>query len=126
MKDYEGIECPHKDPLVITTVITNFEVGRMLVDIGSSMDILFLDAYLKLMMSRAHIRPVATPVVGFTRVSISPLGDENLLVTMGKHPQQATKMVEFTVIDMNEGAYNGIIDRPALVQFEAMVSLINL
>ncbi|GAA0151748.1 hypothetical protein LIER_10402 [Lithospermum erythrorhizon] len=54
-KDFEGIECPHEDPLVITPVIANFEVGQMLVDTGSSIDILFLDAYLKLWMSRAQI-----------------------------------------------------------------------
>ncbi|GAA0157809.1 hypothetical protein LIER_14994 [Lithospermum erythrorhizon] len=53
-------------PLVITPVIANFEVGHMLVDTGSSVDILFLDAYLKLGMSRAQILLVATPLVGFT------------------------------------------------------------
>ncbi|GAA0174040.1 hypothetical protein LIER_27512 [Lithospermum erythrorhizon] len=35
----------------------------MVVDTGSSVDILFLDAYLKLGMSRAQIRPVATPLI---------------------------------------------------------------
>ncbi|GAA0139327.1 hypothetical protein LIER_00893 [Lithospermum erythrorhizon] len=35
-------------------------------------------------------------------------------------------MVEFTIVDMNEGAHNGIIDKPALAQFEAVVSLIHL
>ncbi|GAA0171957.1 hypothetical protein LIER_25877 [Lithospermum erythrorhizon] len=63
-KDFEGIECPHEDPLVITLVIKNFEVGRMLVDTGSSVDILLFDACLKLGMSQ--IRPVATPLAGFT------------------------------------------------------------
>ncbi|GAA0155561.1 hypothetical protein LIER_13263 [Lithospermum erythrorhizon] len=51
---------------MITPVIVNFEVGRMLVDTESSEDILFLDAYLKLGMSWAQIRPMATPLVGFT------------------------------------------------------------
>ncbi|GAA0184382.1 hypothetical protein LIER_31670 [Lithospermum erythrorhizon] len=50
-KDFEGIECPHEDPLLITLVIANFEVGHMLVDTGRSVDILFLDAYMKLGMS---------------------------------------------------------------------------
>ncbi|GAA0150961.1 hypothetical protein LIER_09783 [Lithospermum erythrorhizon] len=99
-KDFEGIECPHEDPLVINPVIANFEVGRMLVDTRSSVDILFLDAYLKLGMSWEEIRPVATPLVGFTRHAVSPLGVANLMVTMGKHPQQVTKMVEFTMVNM--------------------------
>ncbi|GAA0147076.1 hypothetical protein LIER_06867 [Lithospermum erythrorhizon] len=98
----------------------------MLVDTGSSVHILFLDAYLKLGMSRAQIRPVATPLVRFTGDAVSSLGVSNLMVTMGKHPQQATKMVEFTIVDIADGAYNGIIGRPTLSQFEAVVSPVHL
>ncbi|GAA0155038.1 hypothetical protein LIER_12861 [Lithospermum erythrorhizon] len=46
----------------------------MLVDTRSTVDILFLDAYHKLGMSRAQIRPEATPLVGFTRDTVNPLG----------------------------------------------------
>ncbi|GAA0170816.1 hypothetical protein LIER_24997 [Lithospermum erythrorhizon] len=98
----------------------------MLVDTGSLGDILFRDTYLKLGMSRAQIRPVANPLVGFTGDAVSPLGMSNLMVTMGKHPQQAMKMVEFTIVDMADGTYNGIIGRPTLSQFKAVVSLIHL
>ncbi|GAA0153150.1 hypothetical protein LIER_11462 [Lithospermum erythrorhizon] len=42
--DFERIAFPHEDSLVITPVIVNFQVGRMLVDTRSSVDILFLDA----------------------------------------------------------------------------------
>ncbi|GAA0156315.1 hypothetical protein LIER_38253 [Lithospermum erythrorhizon] len=38
-KDFEGIECPHEDPMVITPVIAKFEVGRIRVDTGSLIDI---------------------------------------------------------------------------------------
>ncbi|GAA0163166.1 hypothetical protein LIER_19102 [Lithospermum erythrorhizon] len=80
-------ECLYEDPLVITLVIANFEVGRMLVDTGSSVDILYLDAYLKLGMSQVQIRPVPTLLVWYTRDAVSLLGAMNLMVTMGKHPQ---------------------------------------
>ncbi|GAA0140486.1 hypothetical protein LIER_35248 [Lithospermum erythrorhizon] len=70
----------------ITLVILNFKVGRMLEDTGNSIDILFLDAYLKLGMSRAQIHPVATPLDGFTGDIVSPLGVANLMVNMGKYP----------------------------------------
>ncbi|GAA0173625.1 hypothetical protein LIER_27203 [Lithospermum erythrorhizon] len=84
-KDFEGIECPHEDPLVITPVIANFEIWH-----------------------------VATPLVGFTCDSVIPLGMNYIMVNMKKHPQQATKMVDFTIVDMSEGAYNGIIVQPSL------------
>ncbi|GAA0160543.1 hypothetical protein LIER_17077 [Lithospermum erythrorhizon] len=101
----------------------------MLVDTGSSvdpLDILFLDAYLKLGISRAQIRPVATSLVGFTGDAVSPLGVSNLMVTMGKYSQHASRMVEFPIVDMADGAYHGSIGRPTLSQFEAIVSPIHL
>ncbi|GAA0164093.1 hypothetical protein LIER_19810 [Lithospermum erythrorhizon] len=76
-------------------------------------------------ISRALIRPVATPLVWFTGDVVSPLGVSNLMMRMGMHPQQVMKMVEFTIMDMADGAYNGIIDRPVLSQFEAVVSPIH-
>ncbi|GAA0143821.1 hypothetical protein LIER_04415 [Lithospermum erythrorhizon] len=44
-KELEGIEIPHDDPLIISPVIANFLVARMLVDTGSSANILYLGAY---------------------------------------------------------------------------------
>ncbi|GAA0151258.1 hypothetical protein LIER_10014 [Lithospermum erythrorhizon] len=37
-----GIEVPHDDSIIIAPVITNYTVDRMLVDMGSSVDILYL------------------------------------------------------------------------------------
>ncbi|GAA0185370.1 hypothetical protein LIER_32658 [Lithospermum erythrorhizon] len=58
--------------------------------------------------------------MGFTGEMVSPLGVSNLIVMMGKHPEQATRMMEFNTVDMEDGAYSGIIGLPALSQFEAM------
>ncbi|GAA0149481.1 hypothetical protein LIER_43060 [Lithospermum erythrorhizon] len=98
----------------------------MLVDTGSLVDILCLDAYLKLGMSREQIGLVSNPLVGFTGDVVSPLGVSNLMIIMGRNPQQAAKMVELTIMDMADGANNGIIGRPTLSQFEAVVSVIHL
>ncbi|GAA0159408.1 hypothetical protein LIER_38864 [Lithospermum erythrorhizon] len=65
--------------------------------------------------------------IGWVHVQrVNPLGVENLLVTMGKHPQKTTQMVEFTIVDISDRAYNIIIGRPAPSEFEAMVSPIHL
>ncbi|GAA0152875.1 hypothetical protein LIER_11243 [Lithospermum erythrorhizon] len=47
-----GIEVPHDDPLVISPVIANFLIARMLVDTGSSADILYLWVYDQLGLPR--------------------------------------------------------------------------
>ncbi|GAA0139895.1 hypothetical protein LIER_01354 [Lithospermum erythrorhizon] len=65
-KELTGLELPHDDPLVVSHTVSNFVVVRMLVDTGSSADIIYLRAYEKLGLSRKHLKPVATPLTGFT------------------------------------------------------------
>ena len=46
-EDLEGITVPHNEALVITLNIKNFDTERILADQGSSMDILYLQAFKK-------------------------------------------------------------------------------
>jgi hypothetical protein len=39
--DYAGVSLPHTDALVVTLTIANYQTRRILVDTGSSADILF-------------------------------------------------------------------------------------
>ena len=70
-KDEQGIHYPHDDPLVVTLTIANYAVKRVLIDTGSSSDILFASAFDQLCISRERLRPVATPLVGFNESSTS-------------------------------------------------------
>jgi hypothetical protein len=49
--DYEGVSRPHSDTLVVTLMIANHNVHRILVDNGSSVDILYWSAFEKLRLS---------------------------------------------------------------------------
>ncbi|KAK6117276.1 hypothetical protein DH2020_048987 [Rehmannia glutinosa] len=55
-EDLEGILTPHDDPMVVSLTIANYEVKRVLVDNGSSIDILFYDAF----ENRELLKPVKT------------------------------------------------------------------
>ena len=46
-KDLEGVQFPHSDALVIKLKLNSHRVCRVLVDTGSSADILFIDAFEK-------------------------------------------------------------------------------
>ncbi|KAL8154806.1 hypothetical protein AgCh_000241 [Apium graveolens] len=46
--DLEGVKFPHDDPLVITPIIGNNPVRRVLVDNGASVDILLHDTFLRM------------------------------------------------------------------------------
>ena len=47
-EDFEGIETPHQDALVILARILGWKIERVMIDTGSSTDILFNDCYKKM------------------------------------------------------------------------------
>ncbi|VFQ61311.1 unnamed protein product [Cuscuta campestris] len=73
----------HNDPLVITMDINGADVARVLVDTGSSVNVLYLDAFKKLKLDRSMLRPLQTPLSGFTGASIEAEGQITLPVTLG-------------------------------------------
>ena len=58
--DLEGCQHPHDDPLVIRAVVANKTVHRVLVDNGSSVDIIFTSAFDKMGIRREKLEPVST------------------------------------------------------------------
>ncbi|GAA0167515.1 hypothetical protein LIER_22433 [Lithospermum erythrorhizon] len=99
---------------------------RMLVDTGSTVDILYLRAYDKHGLSRKHLKPVATPLTGFTGQSIHPIGIADLDVTVGKGSRMVTVRAFFWVVDIADPSYNGLIGRPLLTALRAIVSPLHL
>ena len=46
---------PHSDALVITTRVANSSIHRMLVDDGNIMDIIYLDAYKRMRLTKSDL-----------------------------------------------------------------------
>ena len=65
--DLEGCQHPHDDPLVIRAIVANKTVHRVLVDNGSSADIIFASAFDKIGIGRGKMEPVSTHLRGFSR-----------------------------------------------------------
>ncbi|XP_022881079.1 uncharacterized protein LOC111398400 [Olea europaea var. sylvestris] len=65
MKDLEGVSFPHDDALVISTIVANFEVKRILIDNGSAANILSHEAFTKMGISPEQLKTVKTPLQGF-------------------------------------------------------------
>ena len=58
--DLEGCQHPHNDPLVIRVVVANKIVHRVLVDNGSSNDIIFESTFYKMGIGREKLELVST------------------------------------------------------------------
>ncbi|CAL2237457.1 unnamed protein product [Prunus armeniaca] len=44
-EEEEGILYPHDDPMIIRAEIIDYDVGRVLIDTGSSVNVIFSDAF---------------------------------------------------------------------------------
>ena len=112
-KDVGRIHHPHDDAIVITLLIADYTTRRVLMDNGSSADILYYPAFQQMRLGRDQLRPVCSPLVGFRGMKIQHVGTITLPVVVGSYPQQIAKEVNFLVVDCSS-SYNAIIGRPTL------------
>ncbi|GAV70273.1 LOW QUALITY PROTEIN: hypothetical protein CFOL_v3_13771, partial [Cephalotus follicularis] len=114
------ITLPHDDPVVVTHLVELFTMKMILIDSGSSTDILYKHAFDQLKIPTNQLRPVKTPLVSFAGEMVHPLGFIDLTVVAGTAPRQTVQMT-FMVVD-TPSPYNAIIGRPGLNLLEAIVS----
>ncbi|KAK3016860.1 hypothetical protein RJ639_005981 [Escallonia herrerae] len=119
--DVGDTRIPHDDPLVVTLRVGNFDVKRILVDNGSSADVLFYEAFQRMNIPSDRLRKIDTPLYGFSNHPVVCEGIIALPVTVGAPPNQAKLMLDFVVVRV-PSAYNAILGRTALNQLRAVVS----
>ena len=119
--DLEGCQHPHDDPLVIRAVVANKTIHWVLVDNGSSSDIIFTSAFDKMGIGRGKLEPVNTYLRGFSGEKVLSLGSIQLVLTLGDSPCQATTVVRFLVVDLSS-AYNMLLGKPSLNTIKAIPS----
>ena len=119
--DLEGCQHPHDDPLVICAIVANTTVHRVLVDNGSSADIIFASAFDKMGIGREKLEPVNTHLRGFSGEKVLPVGSIQLVLTLGEPPCQATMTARFLIVDA-PSTYNMLLGRPSLNAIRAIPS----
>ena len=123
--DLEGCQHPHDDPLVVHAIVANTTVHRVLIDNGSSADIIFASAFDKMGVGREKLEPVNTHLRGFSGEKVLPLGSIQLVLTLGEPPCQGTTTTRFLIVDATS-AYNMLLGRPSLNAIKAIHSAYHL
>ena len=85
--DAERVHHPYDVAIVITLFITDYTTRRVLVDNGSSADILYYPAFQQIRLGRDQFRPVNSPLVGFGGMKVQLVGTVTLPVVVGAYPQ---------------------------------------
>jgi len=119
--DVRPLQAPHNDPLVVQLKIATALVRRVLINTGSSVDIITLECFKKLHYSEEDLEVTNTPLVGFGGQHIYPVGVKKLTVRVGEKDNSRTVDVNFLVVDVPM-AYNVIIGRPTLSMLKVVVA----
>ena len=85
--DARRLHHPHDDVLVVSLQIGDCNMHRVLVNNGSSTDILYYPAFQQMRIDRERLTPTNAPLVGFGGTKVFPLGAITLAVTAGDYPQ---------------------------------------
>ncbi|XP_066165863.1 uncharacterized protein [Oryza sativa Japonica Group] len=118
-EDAEGVLFPHQDPLVISAEIAGFEVRRILVDGGSSADVIYAEAYAKMGLPTQALTPALTSLRGFSGEAVQVLGQALLLIAFGSGENRREEQILFDVVNIPYN-YNAIFGRATLNKLEAI------
>ena len=97
----------------------------VLVDNGSSADILYYPAFQQIRLRQYLLRLACSPLIEFGGMKVQLVGNVTLPVVVGSYPRQITKSVNFLVVDCSS-SYNAIIGRPTLNSWKAVTSTYHL
>ena len=86
-EDARRLHHPHDNALVDSIRIEYYNMHRVLVDNGSSADILYYLAFQQMGIGRERLIPTNAPFVGFGGTRVLPLGAITLSVVVGNYPQ---------------------------------------
>ncbi|XP_077230151.1 uncharacterized protein LOC143863356 [Tasmannia lanceolata] len=120
-EDLDGLQVPHNDALVVRLVVANFDIGKILVDTGSSVNVLHLGTFEEMKLDKERLGPAEYSIYGFSGASVRVNGKIDLPVTFGTYPLQKTILTTFMVVDI-PFTYSVIKGRPALRDLGAVVS----
>ncbi|XP_056695021.1 uncharacterized protein [Spinacia oleracea] len=114
------IATPHDDPLVMEIKISNMRVKHILVDTGSSSDIMSMECLNRLTHDPKATETIHYPIIGFGGSIIHPVGVISLSVRIGGRNDGRKMNVNFLVVkDLT--AYNVILGRPTLNKIKVVV-----
>ncbi|XP_022014008.1 uncharacterized protein LOC110913490 [Helianthus annuus] len=110
------------DALIISAAVGDYRMRRMLVDTGSSEDIIYEHCFNRMQPEdRKLLESVHAPIKGFTGEKVDPIGQITFPVTFGQELRERTILLTFLVVRA-ESYHNVIIGRFTLGKLDAIVS----
>ena len=119
-QDLEGVQLPHSDALVVTLRIGEFDVKRIFIDPGSSVEIMYEPLFKGLGLERKDLNLTEGSLSGFSGETVVPSGK----VTINVRARTVSTPTEFFVLNAFS-PYNAILGRPWLHKMGAVPSTLH-
>ncbi|XP_050386257.1 uncharacterized protein LOC126802648 [Argentina anserina] len=117
-----GISLPNDDAFLIDAILGGqWDVGKMMIDTGSAVNVLFKGCYEKMERSGKKLVQDHEPLVSFSGDITQPLGSDYMTVRIGTAPCTVCVEAEFIIVDAYS-SYNGIIGRPTLNRMRTFIA----
>ncbi|XP_048622678.1 uncharacterized protein LOC106393842 [Brassica napus] len=115
--DAEGVHAPHNDPLLVVLGIGEYDVTKILIDTGSSVNLIFRGTLQKMGVDLDDIKASSRTLTGFNGSSETILGTIHLPV----RACGVTRTVKFAVVS-TKAPYHAILGTPWLHSMQAVPS----
>ncbi|XP_047178710.1 uncharacterized protein LOC124845629 [Vigna umbellata] len=120
-EDFHAPDPDQDDPMVITAEIARYGVSKVLVDQGSSVNILYWKTFLRMDISEDLIVPYDGQIVGFAGERVNTKGYVELRTRLGTGRSSEEKRIRYLLVEANT-SYNVLLGRSCLNAFRAIVS----
>jgi hypothetical protein len=116
----DRVPSPGKYPLVVDPIIGNVRLTKVLMDGGSSLNIIYVETLGLLQIDLSSIRAGATPFHGIIPGKrVQPLGQLDLPVCFGTPSNFRNETLTFEVVGFR-GTYHAVLGRPCYAKFMAV------
>jgi len=119
--DLQGVVPHDNDPMVISLITAWRRVRHVLVDQGSSSDVMFLTTFHRLQLSVDQLKPYVRRLYEFTKNEVEVHGYIELGTMFTDNLSSRTTKIRYLVINA-PSAYNMLLGRPTLNGLKAISS----
>ncbi|XP_059671018.1 uncharacterized protein LOC132316557 [Cornus florida] len=119
--DLLRVQIPHEDPFVISLTVTECLVRRVLIDPGSSANVMLRDTFDRLEIKPDRLKPTGNPLLGFDGKRVEPIGTVEVVV----HAAERVLMETFVVVEIHP-SYNLLMGRGWIHRVQGVPSTLHL
>ncbi|XP_059635727.1 uncharacterized protein LOC132277904 [Cornus florida] len=111
---------PHEDPLVVSLTVAKCLVRRVLIDPGSSANIMPRDTFNQLEIKQDQLKSTGNPLLGFDGKRVEPVGTVEVAV----HAAERVLMETFVVVEIHP-SYNLLMGRGWIHRVRGVPSILH-